>query len=388
MQPFGTVDARFAPVRDAFAANFAQRGELGAALHVTVDGRAVVDLWGGVADHRHGREWTADTLVLVFSSTKGAAAACAHLLAARGELDLDRPIARDWPEFAGAGKEQITPRQVLTHSSGLAAIDTPLPAEAIYDWPRMTAALAAQAPLWPPGRGHGYHAITFGFLIGELVRRISGESLGGFFQSQLAAPLGIDFWIGLPETLESRVAPVRMAPPLPTPTPLFRAMMQRGSLTWKAFMNPRGMLTSSHANSRATHAAEIPASNGITNARGLAGLYAPFANGGRGQGVRFADHDTLAAMSTVAVEGDDLVLKLPTRFSAGFMKTVDNGGLDSARFGPNPEAFGHVGAGGSFGMADPTARVAIGYVMNQLGHGVLLNQRGQSLIDAVYESLA
>jgi CubicO group peptidase (beta-lactamase class C family) len=387
MQLSGFADPRFAPVRDAFAANFAERGELGAALHVTVDGKPVVDLWGGSADPRTGRPWKEDTLVIVFSSTKGATAACAHLLASRGELDLDRPVAHDWPEFAAAGKQGITLRQVLTHSAGLAAVDEPLPAEAIYDWSRMIGAIAAQPPLWPPGQGHGYHAITFGFLVGELVRRRSGKSLGSFFRSEIAGPLGLDFWIGLPEAHEARVAPVRMAPPLRTPTPLFRAMMERGSLTWKAFMNPRGMLTSSHANSRATHAAEIPASNGITNARGLAGLYTPYACGNRWRGVPLADLDSLRAMTTVAVEGDDRVLLLPTRFSAGFMKSVDNGERDSARFGPNAEAFGHVGAGGSFGMADPVARIAIGYVMNQLGHGVLLNHRGQSLIDAVYASL-
>jgi CubicO group peptidase (beta-lactamase class C family) len=384
----GSVHPRFEPVRAAFAANFTTRGELGAALHVTLDGDSVVDLWGGIADARTQRPWSADTLVMIFSATKGATATAAHVLASRGELDLDQRVAFYWPEFAAAGKADIPLRQLLSHRAGLAGIDVPLPADALFDWSRMTAALAAQAPLWPPDSGHGYHAVTFGFLIGEVVRRVSGCSLGSFFRQEIAKPLGLDFWIGLPEELEPRVASVRMAPARSRPSPLFRAMMQRGSLTWKAFMNPRGMITGSHANARATHAAELPSSNGITNARGLAGLYTALACAGAWRGVQLVDAHSLHEMSSVASDGADKVLLVPTRFSSGFMKSVDNRPLDSVRFGPSPRAFGHVGAGGSFGMADPHHGVAIAYVMNQLGQGVLLNDRGQSLIDAVYDVLA
>jgi len=382
----GHCDSRFTLVREAFCENFASRGELGAAVTVTVDGKAVVDLWGGVADRVSGRLWSRDTMVIVFSCTKAATALCAHMLVARGDLDLDAPVARYWPEFAAAGKDAIPVRMLLNHQSGLAAVDAPLPAAAIYDWDTMTAVLAAQVPHWEPGTAHGYHAATFGWLVGEVVRRISGRSLGTFFREEVAARLDLDFWIGLPEALETRVAPVRMAPLTGETTPITRAMADRSTLTSKAFMNPP-LLTSRQVNARALHAAEVPAANGMATARGLAGMYTPLACGGRVGAVELVDRDTLQAMAMVESEGDDRVLLIPTRFAAGFMKSIDNRAGDSAVLGPNPTAFGHAGAGGSIGMADPTARVAIGYVMNQLGSGVLLNARGQGLIDAVYASL-
>ncbi len=383
----GRCDPRFARVQEEFEENFRSRGELGAALHVTVDGRPVVDLWGGIADHRSARPWREDTLVILFSSTKGATALCAHVLAAQGRLDWERPVAAYWPEFARAGKERLPVRMLLTHEAGLAGIEKPLPGEALLDWEAMTAALAEQAPLWPPGQGHGYHAITFGFLVGEVVRRISGLTLGRFFRETISLPLDLDFWIGLPATEEHRVAFVRMPPLRTERTEFQRAMMQRGTLTWKAFMNPPGFLAGGHANSARTHAAEIPSSNGISNARGLARLYTVLACGGTLNGRELVSSAELDKMITTAVEGPDRVLLAPTRFSFGFMKSGCGAGNDRAIFGPNPEAFGHVGAGGSFGMADPVARVAIGYVMNQLGHGVFLNDRGQRLIQAVYECL-
>ncbi len=387
MEIAGTIDSRFERVHDTLRENFATRGELGAAVCVVVDGQTVVDLWGGVADRASGRPWLADTMTIVFSCTKAATALCAHMLVSRGLLDLAAPVARYWPEFAAAGKQHISVRMLLNHQAGLAAIDQPLGAKAIFDWPTMTAALAAQTPNWSPGSAHGYHAVTFGWLVGEVVRRISGKSLGTFFRDEIAGPLGLDFWIGLPEALEARVATERMASLALDPTPITLAMFDRGTITSRAFMNPPGLMRASEVNSRAVHAAEIPAANGIATARGLAGMYAPLACGGRRNGVQLVDQDTLAAMSTVESEGDDRVLLIPTRFASGFMKTIDNRPGDSAILGPNPEAFGHAGAGGSIGMADPIARVAIGYVMNQMGAGVLLNERGQALIDAVYECL-
>ncbi len=384
---FGQVDARFNRVREAFAANFATRGELGAAVAVTVGGRIVVDLWGGVADKHTARPWTRDTLTMVFSSTKGATALCAHLLCARGQLDLDAPVARYWPEFAAAGKASLPVRMLLNHQAGLPAVSEPLPAEALFDWPVMAKALAAQRPHWLPGSAHGYHATTFGWLVGEVVRRVSGRSLGTFFQEAVARPLGLEFWIGLPADQEPRVSTLRMPPPQLEPTPLMLAMLDRESLTARAFLNPRGLMTAGQVNSRAVRAAEIPAANGVTTANGLAGMYTPLACGGRHGGIELVDRETLVRMSRVESEGDDRILLLPTRFASGFMKSVDNRPGDSARFGPNSEAFGHVGAGGSVGMADPVARVAVGYVMNQMGPGVLLNPRGQALIDAVYDCL-
>ena len=381
----GDCDSKFAGVREAFADNFAIRGEVGAAIAVTVEGRRVVDLWGGIADRGTDKPWSADTTVMVFSSTKGATALRAHLLAARGKLDLDAPVARYWPEFAAAGKESMPVRLLLNHQAGLPALRDPLAEEALLDWETMAGALAAETPWWPPGTAHGYHAVTYGFLVGEMVRRVSGKSLGRFFHDEVAAPLGLDFWIGLPETEERRLASLILAP-LPTEvSPFFAALIDRETLTSRTFLNPPTLTKPPGVNSRAVRAAEIPAANGITTARGLAGMYTPLACGGRTNGVELVDRDTLTRMSQVESEGDDLVLLLPTRFALGFMKTMDNRPLDSARLGPNEAAFGHVGAGGSIGMADPEARVAIGYVMNAMGQGLLLNERGQSLIDAVYE---
>lgn len=318
---------------------------LGAAVAVFVDGNPVVDLWGGVADRRNGRAWSQDTLIMVFSSTKGATALCAHVLHARGRLDLDAPVARYWPEFAAAGKEQLPVRMLLNHHAGLPAIDQRLPPEALFDWHTMTAALAAQAPHWPPGTAHGYHAMTFGWLVGEVVRRISGKSLGTFFREEIAQPLGLDFWIGLPEALEPRVATIRMPPPARESSPLLTAMYDRTTLTAKAFLNPRGLMTPGQANARAMHAAEVPAANGICTARALAKMYVPLACGGRCDGIELVDRETLQIMRTVESDREDRVLLIPTRFASGFMKSVDNRPRDTALLGPNPKAFGHVGRG-------------------------------------------
>ncbi|MCK6555727.1 beta-lactamase family protein [Candidatus Binatia bacterium] len=384
----GTTDPRFAAVQEVFRENFATRGEVGAALSVTVDGRTVVDLWGGYSDRRTRTPWTPDTLTMIFSATKGATALCAHVLASRGHLDLDAPVCRYWPEFAAAGKERITVGMLLNHQAGLPAIARNLPPDAIFDWPTLTEALAEQPPYWEPGTAHGYHAMTFGWLVGEVVRRISGKTVGTFFRDEIAAPLGLDFWIGLPAEYEPRVAPVRLPPPQRKASPLLAAMLDRDSLTSRTFLNPRGMMMPGQANSRTVRAAEVPAANGICTARALAGMYAPLVAGGKTGGNRELVGPTILARLGVAEsEGPDRILSISTRFTAGFIKTTDNGDEDSIRLGPNPEAFGHSGAGGSLGFADPVARVAFGYVMNQMGPGLLLNPRGQRLVEAVFEGL-
>jgi CubicO group peptidase (beta-lactamase class C family) len=381
----GRVDARFAPVREELARNFAERGEIGASVCAVVEGRVVVDLWGGLADAEEHRPWAEDTLVMVHSATKGAAALCAHLLAARGELDVDARVSRYWPEFARAGKDAIAVRMLLDHRAGLAAIDRPLRAEAGLDWQTMTEALADQAPNWEPDTAHGYHAITFGWLVGEVVRRVAGRSLGRYFRDEIAGPLDLDFWIGLPEAAEPRVARLAPPPPADARDPFGAQLLAANSLTRRAFMNPPTMFFAGGAAfARRLRAAEIPAANGFANARSLAGLYAPLAGRSRAQ---WLDDDTFARMTALASEGPDLVLVHPTRFTQGFMKTIPGGPLHCARLGPNPEAFGHVGAGGSLGMADPAAGVAIGYAMNRMGPGILLNERGQALVDAVYACL-
>jgi CubicO group peptidase (beta-lactamase class C family) len=392
MEIQGTCAPGFAQVRDEFAGNFAERGEVGASVCVSVDGETVVDLWGGVADPATGRPWTRDTIGHVWSATKGATALCAHILAARGLLDLNAPVATYWPEFAKNGKEGILVRHLLNHQAGLPAVREPLPAGAFYDWALMTDVLAREEPFWRPGTRNGYHALTFGYLVGEVVRRVSGRTLGAFFRDEVAGPLGLDFWLGLPEEHEHRVAPTVPAPP-PGPgdaVPSFHvaALTEPTSVQALVLVNSGGyMLLPGESDTRAAHAAEFGAVGGITNARGLAGMYRTLALGG----APLVDPDQLAVMAAVSsATSVDAVMLVPTRWALGFVKTMDNRYLPAAdREGVllSEEAFGHVGMGGSHGFADPRARLSFGYTMNRQGTGLGVNERGQSLVDAVYRAL-
>jgi CubicO group peptidase (beta-lactamase class C family) len=389
----GSCDSRFELVRREFERNFVERDEVGASVCIFHDGRKVVDLWGGVADPAAGKPWIEDTVSLVWSSTKGATSLCAHILADRGELDLEAPVASYWPEFAQSGKENIPVRMLLNHQSGLAAIREPLPPGAFYDWQLMTAALARETPWWEPGTRNGYHAYTFGWLVGEVIRRVSGRSPGTFFRDEVAKPLGLDFWIGLPEEIESRVAPVIPAPP-PSPgepvSPLLVvAMTQPESMQAKLFLNTGGYgLVPGEVDSRSAHAAEIPAAGGITNARGLAGMYAALLSGSK---LRLVSDVALARMAAVSsATGVDIVGLLPTRFSLGFVKSMDNRRVSAVPGDSiilSEEAFGHSGFGGSVGFVDPKAGFSLGYSMNRMGAGTGINERGQSLVDAAYKSL-
>ncbi|HEY1324482.1 MAG TPA: serine hydrolase domain-containing protein, partial [Streptosporangiaceae bacterium] len=278
----GTCTPGFELVRAEFERNFAERGEAGAAVAITVDGELVADLWGGTADAETGRAWEQHTTVVVWSCTKGATALCAHILADRGELDLDAPVGKYWPEFACNGKEQITVRMLLSHQAGLPAVRQELPPGAFYDWALMTGALAAETPFWTPGLQHGYHGLTFGFLVGEVVRRVTGTTLGTFFRQEVAGPLGLDFQIGLPEADETRVA--RVIPAAPDPQHLSpmeqAAFTDPTSIPFLMLVNSGGYMTPGEADSRAAHAAELPSTGAVTNARGLAGMYQPLATGG------------------------------------------------------------------------------------------------------------
>jgi CubicO group peptidase (beta-lactamase class C family) len=387
----GSCDPKFAQVRQEFERNFHERGEVGASVCVTVRGETVVDLWGGMARPDTQTPWTAETVSLVFSSTKGATALCAHILASRGRLDLDAPVATYWPEFAQAGKAEIPVTMILNHQAGLPAVRTPLPQGAYANWDLMVNALAKEEPFWEPGTRNGYHALTIGWLVGEVVRRASGKSLGTFFQNEIAKPLGLDFWIGLPEDKEPRVAPMIAAAP-DQESVLYRELTTPGSLASLAILNSGGYMGAQpEYDLRAAHAAEIGGAGGITNARGLAGMYAPLACGGKLKGVQLVTPDILARMALVSsATGRDAVLVMPSRFALGFMKSMDNrrgraGARDSAII--SADAFGHVGAGGSFGFADPRAEMSFGYTMNRMGAGMLLTDRGQSLVDATYRAL-
>ncbi len=387
----GTCDARFQLVRDEFERNFAERGEVGASVCVIIEGRTVVDLWGGLAD-RHARQpWEKDTIGLVWSSTKGATALCAHMLVSRGLLDLDWPVASYWPEFGQAGKENITVRMLLNHQAGLPAIRQPLAPGALYDWQTMIDILAAETPFWEAGTRQGYHATTFGHLVGEVIRRVSGRSFDAFFREEVAGPLGLDFHIGLPPEHDSRIAPTIRADPPPPGEPrspfLARMVSDPASIQALTVKNSGRRETVGDHDSREAHQAVLPSQGGITNVRGLAGMYCPLAMGG-GQ---LVDADTLQQMSAVSSAlGVDATLLIGLRIALGFWKSSDNrqgppGVRDSIIL--SEEAFGHPGMGGSLGFADPAARMAFGYTMNKQGRGVCLNERGQGLVDAVYRAL-
>jgi CubicO group peptidase (beta-lactamase class C family) len=381
----GTCDVRFERVREAFAENFAKRREIGAAFSLYVDGRCVVDLWGGHRDQAKTKDWQRDTIVNVYSTTKAMAALCAHQLVEEGLLDLDAPVAKYWPEFAAAGKEKIPVRQLLCHQAGLAAIRETLANEALYDWDAMTRALAAEEPWWEPGSAHGYHAVTFGWLVGEVVRRITGESLGTTFRRRIAEPLGADFQIGVPDSDHGRIAemsPMSMEKAPDEPSLAEVLLTDPEGVAARAFLNPASMALG--PNVPEWRRAEIPGANGHATARGLARIYGVLGSGGELDGINLLAPESIERCRTEQSRGDDLVLQMETRFGLGFMLTQDREG---ARFGPNAGAFGHPGAGGSLGMADPEAGVGFGYVMNFMGPHILLDPRARELIRATYASL-
>jgi len=382
----GIVEPGFEGVRDAFAKNFEDHGEVGAAFSLHVGGKKVVDLWGGIADVQTGRPYAEDSLQLVFSTTKGATAMCANLLIERGELDVDAPVAKYWPEFAQNGKESIPVRMLLNHEAGLYTVDKPPAYADTLRWDPIIEALAAQKPLWEPGTQHGYHALTYGWLVGEVVRRVSGKSIGAFFQDEFAKPLGLDFWIGLPKAQHDRVAPL-VAMDIPD-DPAARAMAEQftgpDTIMGKA-LSASGALTSPDGDNSFNRpdmwSAEIPAANGITNARSLSRLYASLVGKGV-DGKRMLSAETIAKATEVQDTYNDTVLMgMPTRFGLGFMLSSD-----FAPFG-GPKSFGHPGAGGSVGFADPDADLGFGYVMNKMQQNLAGDPRTLTLIEASYKAI-
>ncbi|MFE3742562.1 serine hydrolase domain-containing protein [Streptomyces sp. NPDC059134] len=379
----GHCDDRFAAVRTAFERSFHEGRELGAAVALRVEGRTVVDLWGGWADSAHTRAWERDTLVNVWSTTKGATALCAHLLLDRGLLALDAPVATYWPEFAAAGKESVTVRHLLTHRAGLAGLREPHSLSQVLDWELTTARLAATEPWWEPGTRSGYHATTFGFLVGEVVRRITGLRPGAFLRQEVTGPLGIDFSVGLPESQAHRAADVVRSPVeiIPEQAAHYARLTP---VALAAVANP-GM-SADDANTPAWRAAEVPAANGHATARGVAALYGIFAGRGSVDGRRVLSPETAERVREGQGSCRDLVL------GAGFGHDTEAGlGLwlsgPYALYGPNPRAFGHDGFGGSFGLADPEAALAMGYVMNRMGPHIADDPRKAALIDAAYGAL-
>ncbi len=382
----GSCDPRLAGVRDALATNFREHGEVGAAVVITIDGRPVVDLWAGWTDGARTRPWHGDTLVNVFSVGKAMAAVALLMLVERRKIDLDAPAARWWPEFAAAGKEDVTPRILLAHRAGLPAVRRTLPAFAMYDWTLMTDALAAEEPWWAPGRAHGYHVNTFGFLIGELVRRASGQTIGAFLRREIAGPLGADFHLGVGPEFDERIAD-HLLPD--DDTHLVDYLLAGGPaaddarrhLLERVYVNPPGVSGFGTVNTRAWRAAEMPSTNAHASARGIARIYGALACGGALDGVRLVHRETIDEAIVEAASGPDVVLGRPSRFGLGFQLSQPERPL-----GTSPRAFGHFGAGGAVGFADPDARLAFAYVANAPGPR-WRNPRNQGLIDAVYAAL-
>jgi CubicO group peptidase (beta-lactamase class C family) len=376
----GLCQPRFEPVRDAFAENFAHRGEVGASLCVVVGGTVVVDLWGGWRDAARSQPFEHDTLVNVFSVGKAVAAVCVARLVGQGRLGFDDPVASVWPEFGAAGKGDVTVRQLLSHQAGLPALRQTVPAGSIYDWDAMCARLAAHEPWWPPGTAHGYHVNTFGFLVGELVRRVTGVSLGTMVARDVAGPIGADLFIGVPAGELARVAEFIGHD---TPGALGdddlpdEVRMERN-----AYFNPPEFSGSGVINTTQWRMAELPSTNGHATARGIARLYAALVAGGQRDGVGVVDAQALAEASSEQVNGDDRILHRPSRFGIGFQLTQAE-----RRLGPNPGAYGHFGAGGSLGFCDPDADLAFGYAINTMGPR-WQNPRNKALIDACYDCLA
>lgn len=381
----GACDSRFERVREAFARNFAESGELGASVAVAHHGELVVDLWAGHYDREQTRPWERDTLVLVYSSTKGAVALAAHMLADRGLIDFEAPVADVWPEFAQAGKETLPLRYLLTHQAGLPAIDEELPLGAELEWDIMAGALSRQAPLWEPGEKTGYHAATFGWLVGEVIRRVDGRSVGTFIREEIAGPLGVEFLLGFGPEEDHRVSDLHLAqvPVKELPSLAAAALLEPTSLAARAFnIAPRG--PNKGRNSRANRASEQPGSNGHSNARALATIYGALGDGGAWQGHRLLSEEGVRLAGTEQTQGRDLILQTPVRRTLGFMMPV------AAVPDPRGEnAFGHAGMGGSMGFCDPDAGLGFGYAMNQMWTNTLAQDdpRAQGLMRAVYESL-
>jgi CubicO group peptidase (beta-lactamase class C family) len=388
----GHCDPRFEKVRDIFASNLESGLDLGASVAFTVDGESVVDLAGGWMDFEKTRPWQRNTLVNVYSTTKGMTAICAHQLVERGELDLDAPVADYWPEFAAAGKDRIPVRHLLSHQAGVPAIRESLPEEALYDWQRMTGALAATEPWWEPGSKHGYHALTFGYLVGEVIRRVSGKSPGHYFREHVAEPLDADFHIGLAPEHDARTSSLhgRLVPKVPDevaakmPPQIVEFMRSMGdptTMTGAAFNNPP--LAPDQVNTRAWREAEIPAANGHGTAAALARIYGALARGGEVDGVRILQPETIENAIVEQAFGPDAILGgLPMRFGLGFMLRQP-----MMPFSPSERAFGHPGAGGSIGMADPDSKVGFGYTLNKMQAGLVGGAGGFAMLQAFFEAL-
>ena len=375
MQIHGHVAPGFEGVRDAFAANFTTDGDVGASFCATKDGEILVDLWAGVADAETGKPWERDTIVNVYSTTKTMCALTALLLADRGALDFARPVAHYWPEFAANGKAAVTVAQLMSHSAGLSGWKEKISKDDLYDWDKATALLAAQAPYWEPGTAPGYHAMTQGYLVGEVVRRIAGVSLGTLFRTEIAEPLGADFHIGLPASEDARVATL-----IPPPVGQGIADMTDRPLTANMASNPA--INPLETRTRAWRAAEMPAANGQGNARSVAMVQTLVANGGVSGGKRILSEAGVRRALESQIQGDDLVLGIPVHYGLGY-------GLPGGQMPfPNPNSCYWGGYGGSLVINDLDARTTFAYVMNKMAGTTVGDMRAFRLAMAMWQGLA
>jgi CubicO group peptidase (beta-lactamase class C family) len=371
----GFTGDSFAAVREAFAANLANGVDLGASFAATLEGEMVVDIWGGFANEAKTRSWDRDTIVNVYSTTKTMTALTALLLADRGELDFDAPVARYWPQFAAAGKEQVKVSHLMSHSAGLSGWKEPITREDLYDWDKVTSLLAAQAPYWEPGTACGYHAITQGYLVGEVVRRITGRSLGTVFRQEIAEPLGADFHIGLPASEDARVA--ELIPPPPGAGIADGPQSElSANMSTNPGVEPRDTLT------RAWRAAEIPAANGHGNARSIAEIHAVLANGGVAKGKRLLSEAGCRKALEVQIESKDLILGMPVRYGMGFGLPGEFVPL------PHPNSLFWGGYGGSLVVIDMDARTTFAYAMNLMAPTTTGDIRAMGLIMPMWQALA
>ena len=373
-----------------FEENFQKLGELGAAVSIWQNGKAIVDLHRGFKDARREHPWVSDTLVLIWSATKGLGSACVLHVLQEHKIDIQRRVTEFWPEFAQAGKENITLAQLLSHQAGLAALDRKTD---VLDYPSVIAALEEQKPLWPPGTAHGYHARTFGYLLDELVRRITRQSLSEYWRKTFAGPLNLDLWIGLPEKENPRVATIYAAKAgnPPQPKQFYVDLVSPGTLARKTFTSPHGLHAISAMNNPTIRAEPIVSFGGIGNASSLAKFYAMLANGGEIDGRIFFSEKTMSWMKTTLADGIDRVFQIPTAFSAGFMKDATNSmrrifgrTCPERQSNGSTSSFGHPGAGGSHAFADPENKISFAYVMNQMEQSVLPNEKSLRLVDAIY----
>ena len=371
----GTFDPRFAPVRAALAANFAEKDDVGASVAISLDGEMVVDLWGGHRDAAKTLAWEEDTIVNVYSSTKTMAAMSMLVLADRGEVDLYAPVSKYWPEFAQNGKEKVEVRHFMSHSAGLSGMDEPMTPQDMYDWDKVVNALARQAPWWEPGTQSGYHAITQGHLIGEVIRRITGQSIGAFFRSEIAGPTGADFHIGTPESAFPRIG--ELIPPAVGPA----GTADPKSIAGRSFANPK--IDALESRTAGWRKAEIPAANGHGNARSIIRAQTAMANGGIAFGKRILSEAGTRRIFDKQTHTRDLVLGVPIVFGMGYCLTHE-----IMPMGPNPHVAYWGGWGGSTVVVDQDARMCVSYVMNRMEGSLLGDTRGFGILQAAYQSIA